>query len=149
MSYAIILRSIIFCRLLVTFNFSKTLMVLLICVAFAGQTMASTIMSYQMMSMKGMGGQEQSQDMSMMDHSKHTMVSDSSAYSSDNSEKSMEDCCTQTCSCFTGGCSSLAAFTKDIVGNEPLVDLPSKILSYSSLALSQQSTLLYRPPILS
>ena len=52
MSYAIIWRRIIFCRLLVTFTFSKTLMVLLICVAFAGQTMASTIMSYQMMSMK-------------------------------------------------------------------------------------------------
>jgi hypothetical protein len=145
MSYAIIWRRIIFCRLLVTFNFSKTLMVLLICVAFAGQTMASTIMSYQMMSMKGMSGQEQSQDMSMMDHSNHNMVVESS----ENSDKSMEDCCNQTCSCFTGSCSSLAAFTKDIVGNEPLIDLSSKIFSYSNLALSQQSTSLYRPPILS
>ena len=135
--------SIIFCRLLVTFNFSKTLMVLLICVAFAGQTMASTIMSYQMMSMKGMSGQEQSHNMAMMDHSNHNMVSDSS----DNSKGSMEDCCTETCNCFTGGCSSLIAFSKDIVGNEPLVDLSPRILSSSNLALSQQPTSLYRPPI--
>ncbi|MFT5755782.1 MAG: hypothetical protein ACI9LM_000494 [Alteromonadaceae bacterium] len=126
------------------FNVSKALMVLLICVAFAGQTMASTIMSYHMMSMTGMSSQEQSQDMTMMDHSNHNMVSEL-----DDSEKSTKDCCSQTCNCFTGGCSSVATFMKGIVGNGPVVDLSSKILSYSSLALSQQPTSLYRPPILS
>jgi hypothetical protein len=129
----------------VTFNFSKTVMVLLVCLTFVGQATASAIMSYHMMGMTGMNGQEQSQDMTMMDHSNHNMVSDSS----ENSEKSTEDCCEQTCSCFTGGCSSVAAFTKDIADNGPTVDLSSKILSYSSLALSQQPASLYRPPILS
>jgi hypothetical protein len=100
-------------------------------------------MSYHMMSMKVMDGQ--SQNMPMMDHSNHYMIPESS----DNSEGSMEDCCTETCNCFTGGCSSLAAFSKDIVGNGPLVDLPPRILSSSNLALSQQPTSLYRPPILS
>lgn len=136
--------SIIFCWLLVTFKFSNTLMVLLVCMAFVGQTMASTIMPYQMMSMTGMNGQEQSQDMKMMDHSNHNMVSETS----DNSEESTEDCCTQTCSCFIGGCSSVAVFMKG-AGNAPIVGLSSKILSYSNLALSQVPTSLYRPPILS
>ncbi len=129
--------------MLVSSTFSKTLMVLLLCMAFVGQTMASTIMSYHMMSMAGMNGQEQ--DMPMMDHSKHNMVSDNSA----SSEKSTEDCCLKTCSCFTGGCSSVAVFMMDAAGNGPIVDLSSKIFSYSRLALSQHPTSLYRPPILS
>lgn len=112
--------------------------------SFVGQTMASTIMSYHMMSMKGMNGQEQSQNMSMMDHSQHNMALETS----DDSNTS-DDCCSKTCNCFTGGCSSVAAFMKDAADNDPIVDLSSKILSSSSLALSQQSTSLYRPPILS
>ena len=127
-----------------SFNFPKTLMVLLICLTFVGQAMASTVMSYHMMSMKGMNAQEQSHDMSKMDHSSHSMMN----HSSDNSDESTEDCCAKTCSCFTGGCSSVAALIKD-VGNEPIVDFSSKIHSISSLAQSQQLTSLYRPPILS
>ncbi|MCI2283712.1 CopL family metal-binding regulatory protein [Colwellia sp. MSW7] len=127
-----------------TFNFPKTLMVLLVCLTFVGQAMASTIMSYHMISMTGMKGQEQSQDMSMMDHSSHKMANDSSS----DSETSEDDCCVQTCSCFTGGCSSLATLMKDS-SNSPIVDLSSKIPSYLSLAQSQQPTSLYRPPILS
>ncbi len=122
------------------FNFPKTLLVLLVCLTFVGQAMASTIMSYHMMSMKVMNGQEQSQDMSMMDHSKHKMASDT--------ETSEDDCCVQTCSCFTGSCSSLATLLKDADSN-PIIDLSSKIPSYLSLAQSQQPTSLYRPPILS
>lgn len=119
-------------------------MVLLVCLTFVGQAMASTIMSYHMISMTGMKGQEQSQDMSMMDHSSHKMANDSSS----DSETSEDDCCVQTCSCFTGGCSSLATLIKDY-SNSPIIDLSSKIPSYLSLAQSQQPTSLYRPPILS
>jgi hypothetical protein len=114
------------------------------CLAFFGQAMASTIMSYHMMGMTGMNGQEQTQDMPMMDHSNHNMVS----ASSDNSETSTEDCCTEACKCFTGGCSNAAAFMS-ISGNVPIVGLSAKILSYSRLAQSQQPKSLYRPPILS
>jgi hypothetical protein len=141
--------------MLVIFKFSNTLMVLLVCMAFVGQTMASTIMPYQMMSMTGMNGLEQSQVMKMMDHSNHFMASKnmdsdiSSASDTDaNSEESMEDCCTKTCNCFAGGCSSVAMFMLS-ASNAPSVDLSSKILSYSRMALSQQPTSLYRPPILS
>ncbi|WP_310740489.1 CopL family metal-binding regulatory protein [Colwellia sp. BRX10-4] len=127
-----------------TFNFPKTLLVLLVCLAFVGQAMASTLMSYHMMSMKVMNDQEQSQDMSMMDHSMHKMANDSSR----DSETSEDDCCVKACSCFTGSYSSLATLLKYAVSN-PIIDLSSKIPSYLSLAQSQQSTSLYRPPILS
>ncbi len=127
-----------------SFNFPKTLMVLLVCLTFVGQAMASTIMSYHMMSMEVMSTQDKSQNMSMMDHSNHKMMSESS----DGDDSSSEDCCVQTCSCFTGGCSSLATLMKDS-GNSPIIDLSSKIPSYLSLAQSQQPTSLYRPPILS
>lgn len=128
-----------------SFNFPKTLMVLLLCLTFVGQALASTVMSYHMMSMKGMSTQEQSHDMSKMDHSGHHMTSDST---SNTSEESTDDCCVQTCSCFTGGCSSIATLVKDSDSN-PIIDLSSKIPSYLSLAQSQQPTSLYRPPILS
>ena len=124
-------------------NLSKTLMVLLVCLTFVGQAMASTVMSYHMISMKVMNGQEQSQDMPMMDHSNHNMINESS-----DSDDSSEDCCVTTCSCFTGGCSSLATLMKDS-DNSPIIDLSSKISSYLSLTQSQQPTSLYRPPILS
>ena len=127
-----------------TFNFSKTLMVLLICLTFVGQAVASTVMSYHMMSMKVMSGQEKTQSMSMMDHSDHTMMN----HTSDDSDESTEDCCVKTCSCFTGGCSSIATLMKD-TNNNLIIDLSTKISSYSHLALSQQPTSLYRPPILS
>lgn len=133
----------IFCWLLVNFNFSKTLMVLLVCLTFVGQAMASTVMSYHMMSMEVMSGQKHSQNMPMMDHSNHNMMIDSS-----NAEESTEDCCVKTCSCFTGGCSSLATLMIDS-GSSPMIDLSSKISSFIPLTQSQQPTSLYRPPILS
>ncbi|MFT6690214.1 MAG: hypothetical protein ACJAXH_000725 [Colwellia sp.] len=146
-SYANIHFSIIFGSLLVTLHCSKTLMVLLVCLTFVGQAMASTIMPYQMMAMAGMSGQvaAQSEAMPMTNHSNHNMSSDAV----DNATVSTEDCCTQVCNCFMGGCSSVAALMKGVSGNTPIADLASKILSYSTLALSQPARSLYRPPILS
>jgi len=126
-------------------------MVLLICLSFVGQAMASTIMSYHMMGMASMSGMKSMnsqaevvpQDMPMMDHSHHNMSGDSAT-----SADSTEDCCNTICNCFTGGCTSIAALIKN-VGNSPLVDNAPKILSFSRLALSQQPKSLYRPPILS
>jgi hypothetical protein len=124
-------------------------MVLLVCLTFVGQAMAYTIMPYQMMAMAGMSGQvkvaSQSQAMPMTAHSNHNMSGDAV----DNATESTEDCCTQVCNCSMGGCSSVAALMKGISGNAPMVDLPSKILSHSTLALSQPARSLYRPPILS
>lgn len=128
-----------------TSNLPKTLMVLLLCLTFVGQALASTVMSYHMMSMEGMNAQNQSHDMSKMDHSSNSMTSDST---SDTSERSTDDCCLQTCSCFTGGCASVAVLIKDIC-NDSIVDFSPKISSVSSLVQSQLLTSLYRPPILS
>lgn len=149
--------SIIFCWLLVTvnfskttFNFSKTLVVMLICVAFVGQAIASTTMSYHMASyhmtsMTEMNGQVQSQDMQIIDHNSQNIVSNFS----DHVQTSTEDCCAKTdSSCFTGSCSHVATLMEDNI-NELIVDLSPKILSYSCLVKSQQPTSLYRPPILS
>jgi hypothetical protein len=127
----------------VTFDFPKTLLVLLVFLTFVGQAMASTIMSYHMMSMAGMKGQEQSQDMPMTDHSNHKMMSES-----DCDDSASEVCCVKTCSCFSGGCSSITTLMK-YSGNSPIIDSSSKIPSYLLLEQSQQSTSLYRPPILS
>ena len=109
--------------------------------------MASVMMPYHMMGMAGMGEQvlAQPQDMLMTDHSNHNITSGAV----DNTAESTEDCCTQVCNCFMGGCSSFAAFMKDMSGDTPINDVSPKILSYSTLALSQQAKSLYRPPILS
>ncbi|MBA6339493.1 hypothetical protein H4J59_00455 [Colwellia sp. MB02u-10] len=115
---------------------------------FVGQAMASTIMPYQMMAMAGMSGQVKAQSkaaMPMTAHSNHNMSGDAV----DNTTVSTEDCCAQVCNCFMGGCSSAAALMKGVPSNTPIADVPSKILSYSTLALSQPARSLYRPPILS
>ena len=118
---------------------------MLICVAFVGQAMASTVMSYHMMSMTGMNEQVQSQDMQKLDHNSQNIISNFS----DHVETSTEDCCAKTdSSCFSGGCSNIATLMEDDI-NKLIVDLSPKILSYSCLVKSQQPTSLYRPPILS
>ncbi|WP_241238917.1 CopL family metal-binding regulatory protein [Colwellia sp. Arc7-635] len=128
-----------------SFNFPKTLMVLLFCLTFVGQALASTVMSYHMVSMKVMTGQVQSDDMAKMGHSGHHMASDST---SKTSEESTDDCCVKNCSCVTGGCSNIVTLLRD-TGSNPIIDLSSKISSYISLVQSQQPSSLYRPPILS
>ncbi len=115
------------------------------CLAFVGQAMASTMMSYHMMSMGCMKGQEQSQDMPMMDHSNHAMM----AESSNGNEATFDNCCANTCSCFTSGCSSFTVFMSDTENALSVDALSFKILSHSNLAQKQQPTSLFRPPILS
>lgn len=137
------------------FKFPKTLMVLLLCLTFVGQAMASTVMSYHMMSMGNMNGQAQSQQSSNMDHSGHHMMNVSTAATSgsnssgiDSSANSSKDCCEKNCNCFTGGCASIAVLSKNMA-NDPVMDFSAKITSVSSLAQSQRLSSLYRPPILS
>ncbi|WP_426360323.1 CopL family metal-binding regulatory protein [Pseudocolwellia sp. HL-MZ19] len=131
-------------------HFSKTLMVLLICLTFFGQAMASTVMSYHMMSMENMSSmhQEQSSDqstsMSMMDHSQNTMGNDLN----NESEPSDDDCCDSFCNCFTSGCSPLFSIHRNI-SNDVVVDIAAKIYALPVQIQSQIPTSLYRPPILS
>ncbi|PQJ55301.1 hypothetical protein BTO11_13145 [Psychrosphaera saromensis] len=137
---------------------------------FIGQTMASTVMPYQMMSMGGMTMQgsgmqkgamestssqmqEMSHGMAMMDHSSHNMpnhlmLTDADSTETTSQEEQNEDCCSTICKCFTGGCSSLATLPKELTP-VALGYFSPKIHSISNLAFSLSSTSLYRPPILS
>jgi len=125
----------------VTLNFPKTLLILLICLTFVGQAMASTLMSYQMMNMNGMKGQ--THDMSQMDHSVHKMFDDSSL---NESAELNDDCCAQECNCSISGCFSIIALPKT-VNHDPVLNTTSKIITAFDLTKSLQLKSLYRPPI--
>lgn len=129
--------------MLVSSTFTKILMVMLMSLTFLGQAMASTVMSYHMMSMKVMNEQGASHNMSEMDHSNHLMSVDS-----DTEDGSDEDCCAKSCNCFTGSCSNFVSLSK-YSDNDLIIDFSSKITSYAELAQSQLLSSLYRPPILS
>ncbi|KGJ90875.1 hypothetical protein GAB14E_0539 [Colwellia psychrerythraea] len=119
---------------------TKAIMVLLLCLTFLGQVMATSLMPYQMMSMNADNKQEQPHNMAMMVHSADQMASDG--------DNPTMDCCANDCSCLIGGCSTLALLTK-ISQTELNLTSSSKILSIATLALSQHLTCLYRPPIFS
>jgi len=127
----------------VALNVPKALLVLLICLTFVGQAMASAMMSYQMMSMKGMSGQ--AHDMSQMDHSTHQMLDDLSL---SDSEEMVNDCCAQECDCFISGCFNITTLPKT-VNHDPVITLATKIITPFSLAKNLQLKSLYRPPIFS
>jgi len=123
---------------------SKTSLVLLVCLTFVGQSMASAVMPYQMMNMKGMNT-EQTHNMENMTQGSHPMSTDSIA----NDPDEEEGCCAKTCNCCIGGCSSVATLNKAIIIDNLIFDYPAKIHSITSLVQSQHLTSLYRPPILS
>ncbi len=130
-----------------TFNFPKTLLLLLLCLTFIGQALSATVMSYHMISMGNSMTQSSvepsshssSQTLTNGDHSGHHMMNDAN---------SNPDCCDKSCDCLTSGCASVAVLIKHLA-NEPVMDFSAKISSFSSLAASQRLTSLYRPPILS
>ena len=115
-------------------------MVLLLCLTFIGQVIASTLMPYQMISMNADSTQEQPHNMAMMAHSAEKMASDV--------DDPTMDCCANDCACFIGSCSTLAVLSTT---SQPELYLPSssKIQSVASVTLSQHLTSLYRPPIFS
>lgn len=122
-------------------------MVMLVCLAFISQLLASTVMSYHMTSHSMMGMAQ----MPMMElNQKSENVKTVAKKSSDDSQSSTQDCCSKTCNCFTGGCSSAAvALIKSDSNYHFMIDLSSKILSNNHLARSHKPSTLYRPPIVS
>lgn len=126
------------------FRFPKTLLILIACLAFVSQVMASTMMSYHMMS-NGCAGHAESQDMSMMDHSHHAMM----AESVESEDTSANSCCASVCKCFTSGCSNFTVLMSGIHNSLTADELSLPIHSRSNLALSQPPSSLYRPPIFS
>ncbi|MDO6427008.1 CopL family metal-binding regulatory protein [Thalassotalea sp. 1_MG-2023] len=125
---------------LVSTHVIKTLLVLTVCLSFLGQALASTVMSYHMMNMKQTS--QSSSQMNMMDHSHHQMTEQSTEH-----HENMDDsCCQQSCSCFSGSCSNIAAALFSTIQTRQL-ELSVKILSVSQAEQSQTLTSLYRPPI--
>ncbi|WP_057833011.1 CopL family metal-binding regulatory protein [Colwellia sp. TT2012] len=121
-------------------TFTKALMVLLLCLTFIGQVMASTLMPYRMMNMNEVTMQGQSHDMAMMADNAEQMASDSAT--------ATNDCCTNDCECLIAGCSTFAALSQTSQTEFNMASA-SKIHSITTSALSQYLTSLYRPPILS
>ncbi len=140
-------------------------MVLLLCLIFIGQSMASMTMFYKMTSMQSMSNMS---EMSSMTNSHHGMIKVNAASehmnvmanSDDCNEEEEEkantdcrsttndECCAQECDCLTSGCSTISAFST-ILNYTPEIAIASKISSLSPLLISQALTSLYRPPILS
>jgi hypothetical protein len=143
-------------------NLSKTLMVLLICLTFLGQAMASTIVYYNMMGMQHVKNQEQASTVpskSMVGEPQLTMADNSlpdSNVEKDNCcdsecadccDISKDKCCDGFCHCFTSGYISLVSLN-ETQNNSFFIDLPSKIHFFSRHVESETLTSLYRPPIL-
>ncbi len=128
-------------------------MVLLLCLIFIGQSMASMTMFYGMAAMQT--GTQSMAGMSSMASPHHNM-SDMSDCNDDMMTRSTmpcpsntaEDCCAQECDCSTSGCSTAPAFTS-VISYSAEIALSHKIISATSLVTSQTLTSLYRPPILS
>jgi len=147
------------------------------CLTFVGQVMASTIVPYNMMGMKNIMSQEQVSAMSamldksdksamlaksMIDDNDDSMTTENNHLSSHDSvskenccdtvkgdccNTSTADCCDGACHCFTSGYLSLFSLHKTS-SNTLFIDLPSKIISFSTHVKSEVLTSLYRPPIL-
>jgi len=131
--------------LLVPTFINKTIMVLLLCLIFIGQSMASMSMFYKMTAM-----QSSTQSMTGMSSMKdgHHMMETSDSSTHDMSTMPTEDCCEQECDCLTSSCSTVSAFSTTI-NSPPAFAIENKINSPIALITSQTLTSLYRPPILS
>jgi hypothetical protein len=139
--------------LLVPSFINKTVMVLLLCLIFIGQSMASMTMLYDMTAMQV--STQSMTNMSSMESAHHDM-SDMADCDDDMmttstmtcSSTTTEDCCAQECDCLTSGCSTASAFSA-IMHYSPDIAISSKITSITTIVTSQALTSLYRPPILS
>lgn len=136
------------CVFLVPTFINKTLMVLLLCLIFIGQSMASMTMFYKMTSMQSMSNVSDISSMTSSHHNMSNMTDCNEEMMTTASTTTTEECCTQECDCLTSGCSTISAFSA-VMHYTPDIAISSKIVSSSALVTSQALTSLYRPPILS
>jgi len=133
---------------------NKTAMVLLLCLIFIGQSMASMTMFYDMTAMQA--DMQSTPDMSSMKSPHHNMNDmtdcDEEMMAAESttacSTTSTEECCAQECDCLTSGCSTASAFTA-VMHYTPDIAISHKIAAITTIVTSQTLTSLYRPPILS
>ena len=124
----------------VSLSIQKTLLILLMGFAFIGQSLASSMMTYRMMSMNEMSMSTQAEAQTMSYHCFEQMKS------STPTEETNNKCCEQQCNCFVNGCSTAIGLTASL-NAEPIVLNATKIHSLLNPLTSQQLTSLYRPPI--
>ena len=119
---------------------NKTVMVVLLCLIFLGQSMASMSMFYNMVSMQAMTKAPSTSN------THHMMAANDSAH--DMAAMTTDDCCAQECDCLTSSCSTVSAFSA-IITYTPIFATTTKIALTKVLTVSQTPSSLYRPPILS
>jgi len=112
--------------------------------AFIGQAMASTAMSYATMPCTH---ESMSAKMSMMTHDDmaNETMNHASMMLSDRNQENIMDCCQEQCQCPMSGCVSLSFLLNTSFNSEVIAE--QKILQSSSLQQSQINSSLYRPPI--
>lgn len=123
-------------------QFSKVLMILLVCLTFLGQAMASTVMTYNMISMKATGMQAQVENMTTMPHCNNMKRGS-------NSTQSIKDCCSYGCNCLTVGTASFLLPVNPSFNSIITIYLPLKITSTDQVLPTLIHTSPYKPPIIS
>ena len=133
---------------------NKTVMVLLLCLIFIGQSMASMTMFYSMTSMQSMANTKELSSISTTNSHHHmstmakTSICEQDDMTTTCSTTTSEECCAQECDCLTSGCSTISAFSTDINYHAEIA-ISNKIVSSSAFIASNTPNSLYRPPILS
>jgi|GEM_PF-2551215 len=125
--------------------FNKTVMIMLLCLIFIGQSMASSTMFYKMTAMSAMGNMSHTSSMkmdTMVHHVENTVIN------AHSNESSTAECCQQECKCFASGCSAPSAFSKTFT-TDILVEASTKIQNHNLVLPEQALSSLFRPPILS
>jgi len=127
---------------------NKTMLLILLCLIFIGQSVAYTTSLYNMKNMASMASQH------------HKIVKDNTSHEQfiDCKKKSTiamycptdpsEECCAQECECLTSGSSTVSAFLT-AYNHSAIVKVSNKIAATHYLLASQVLTSLFRPPILS
>lgn len=134
-------------------TFRNFIMVILLCLTFVGQTLATTVMPYNMVNMKSMAEHQQPKTLQVMKSigtNCHEMSDDRVMTPEDISPSQQENssCCAQSCHCLSGSCTNFLVLIKNSI-NRLTVDYSSKITSIYGLKKSQVLTSLFKPPIIS
>ena len=123
-------------------------MMTLLCLAFIGQSLAATVMSYEMLSNSVTNNAKNSDSSTgKMKHCMKNMADITIANDVIANEKTMSKCCSDTCQCLMAGCAStaiLVQLTPGIITIEHAI----KIQRPTALFFNQVPSSLYRPPII-
>ena len=123
----------------------------MLCFAFIGQATAGMVMSYHMVSMHSNSHASDHSNMNEMASVTHEMPmthhGDNHMAMQDSQDHMTNDnCCDTSCFCLTSACSTLAILIDSYIQSSQ--NTPTQgIESTSNLALNQQLSSLYRPPI--